>query len=98
MPDQDHLAFPGPAAVGPEEAVGAVGDLGLHRVSLDLGHEVIAGEPDAARHRHPPDFVMFRADSPVLPEGAGGGWQVVDRCVNLERPRPGAVNDPGSGS
>ena len=96
VPDEDELSLPGPAAVRPKQAVGTVGDGRLHRVPFDAGNEVVAGEPHAARDRHPSDFVMFGSDGLVRAEFPCRGNQTVDRGVRFEWLRSRAVDDSGA--
>ena len=95
LPHEHELALAAATAVGSEQAMGAVGDGGLHRSSADARDEMIARETNGCGHRRPPDLVAGRTHHPVGSEGTGGGFQFVHGCMGLERTRAGPIDDRG---
>ena len=93
LPHEYELALAAAAAVGSEQAVGAVRDRGLHRSSADARDEMIARETNGFGHRRPSDLVACRSHHPVRAEGTGSGHQVVHGRVGLERTRVGPIDD-----
>ena len=93
LPHEHEFALAATAAVGSEQAMGAVGDGGLHRSSADARDEMIARETNGFGHRRPPDLVAGRTHHPVGSEGTGGGLQVVHGRMGLERTCAGPIDD-----
>ena len=93
LPHEHELALAAAAAVGSEQAVGAVRDGGLHRTSADARDEVVVRETNGFGHRRPPDLVSGLSHNPVGSEGTGSGLQVVHGRMGLERTRAGPVDN-----
>src|SRR6266545_2958337 len=87
MPDEDESPLSAATAIGAEEAIGAVGDGGLHRTPAHLHHKVVASETDVFRHRKPTKLVGHVADGPVGTERPRCGHKLIHRGMRLVRVR-----------